>query len=80
MMLIHDASGAVVVVSAESVRIVGEGCIVLNARAVCKRRGRSQVKGEVECGFVAHCSSFLRCLKGLVCAITSLSLRRKEPK
>lgn len=25
-------------------------------------------------------SSFLRCLKGLVCAITSLSLRRKEPK
>lgn len=24
-------------------------------------------------------SSFLRCLKGLVCAITSLSLRRKEP-
>ena len=34
MMLIHDASGAVVVVSAESVRIVGEGCIVLNARAV----------------------------------------------
>ena len=145
MMLIHDASGAVAVVSAESVRIVGEGCIVLNARAVyihnqaltseqaaivkrgvmatlddpaaledlhgkhdvtgvdlpprdClgvafgeftdrggrragdgKRRGRSQVKGEVECGFVTHCSSFLRCLKGLVCAITSLSLRRKEP-
>ena len=34
MMLIHDASGAVVVVSAESVRIVGEGCIVLNERAV----------------------------------------------
>lgn len=34
MMLIHDASGAVAVVSAESVRIVGEGCIVLNARAV----------------------------------------------
>lgn len=33
-MLIHDASGAVAVVSAESVRIVGEGCIVLNARAV----------------------------------------------
>ena len=32
-MLIHDASGAVAVVSAESVRIVGEGCIVLNARA-----------------------------------------------
>lgn len=168
MMLIHDASGAVVVVSAESVRIVGEGCIVLNARAVYihnqaltseqaaivkrgvtatlddpaaledlhgkhdvasvdlpprdglgvdgdgvdahvgkpdgldeavtglqtfgeltdhggrrtgdgKRRGRSQVKGEVERGFVAHCSSFLRCLKGLVCAITSLSPRRKEP-
>lgn len=26
-MLIHDASGAVAVVSAESVRIVGEGCI-----------------------------------------------------
>jgi hypothetical protein len=24
-------------------------------------------------------SSFLRCLKGLVCVITSLSLRRKEP-
>lgn len=24
-------------------------------------------------------SSFLRCLKGLVCAITSLSPRRKEP-
>ena len=158
MMLIHDASGAVAVVSAESVRIVGEGCIVLNARAVYihnqaltseqaaivkrgvmatlddpaaledlhgkhdvtgidlpprdglgvdgdgvdeavtglqtfgeftdrggrrtgdgKRRGRSQVKGEIERGFVAHCSSFLRCLKGLVCAITSLSLRRKEP-
>ena len=34
MMLIHDASGAVGVVSAESVRIVGEGCIVLNARTV----------------------------------------------
>ena len=34
MMLIHDASCAVAVVSAESVRIVGEGCIVLNARAV----------------------------------------------
>lgn len=33
-MMIHDASGAVAVVSAESVRIVGEGCIVLNARAV----------------------------------------------
>ena len=168
MMLIHDASGAVAVVSAESVRIVGEGCIVLNARAVyihnqaltpeqaaivkrgvtatlddpaaledlhgkhdvasvdlprnClgvdgdgvnahvgkpdgldeagaglqtfgeftdrggrrtsdgKRRGRSQVKGEVERVFVTHYSSFLRCLKGLVCAITSLSLRRKEPK
>lgn len=168
MMLIHDASGAVAVVSAESVRIVGEGCIVLNARAVyihnqaltseqaaivkrgvmatlddpaaledlhgkhdvtgidlpprdclgvdgdgvdahvgkpdgldeavtglqtfgeftdrggrCtsdgKRRGRSQVKGEIERVFVTHCSSFLRCLKGLVCAITSLSLRRKEP-
>lgn len=24
-------------------------------------------------------SSFIRCLKGLVCAITSLSLRMKEP-
>ena len=168
MMLIHDASGAVAVVSAESVRIVGEGCIVLNARAVyihnqaltseqaaivkrgvmatlddpaaledlhgkhdvtgidlpprnglgvdgdgvdahvgesdrlneaaagfqsfgeladrgCRRpgdgqrRGRSQVKGEIERVFVTHYSSFLRCLKGLVCAITSLSLRRKEP-
>ena len=168
MMLIHDASGAVAVVSAESVRIVGEGCIVLNARAVyihnqaltseqaaivkrgvmatlddpaaledlhgkhdvasvnlpprdclgvdgdgvdahvgkpdgldeagaglqtfgeftdrggrrtsdSKRRGRSQVKGEIERVFVTHCSSFLRCWKGLVCAITSLSLRRKEP-
>lgn len=33
-MLVHDASGAVVVVSAESVRMVGEGCIVLNPRAV----------------------------------------------
>lgn len=168
-MLIHDASGSVAVVSAETVKIAGEGCIVLNARAVyihnqaltpgqaaivkrgvmatlddpaaledlhgkhdvtgvdlpprdClgvdgdgvdahvgepdgldeagaglqtfgeftdrggrragdgKRRGRSQVKGEVERVFVTHCSSFLRCLKGLVCAITSLSLRRKEPK
>ena len=75
MMLIHDASGAVAVVSAESVRIVGEGCIGVDG----KRRGRSQVKNEVERCFVAHCSSFLRCLKGLVCAITSLSLRRKEP-
>ena len=48
-MLLHDAAGSVVVVSAESVKMAGEGCIVL------------------------------RCLKGLVCAITSLSLRRKEP-
>lgn len=167
-MLLHDAAGSIVVVSAESVKMAGEGCIVLNARAVyihnqaltpeqaaivkrgvmatlddpaaledlhgkhdvtgvdlpprdClgvdgdgvdahvgkpdgldeavtglqtfgeftdrggrrtgdgKRRGRSQVKGEVERVFVTHCSSFLRCLKGLVCAITSLSLRRKEP-
>jgi hypothetical protein len=133
MMLIHDAAGSIVVVSAESVKMAGEGCIVLNARAVYihnqaltseqaaivkrgvmatlddpaaledlhgkhdvasvdlpprdglgvdgdgKRRGRSQVKGEIERVFVTHCSSFLRCLKGLVCAITSLSLRRKEP-
>lgn len=168
-MMIHDAAGSIVVVSAESVKMAGEGCIVLNARAVYihnqaltseqaaivkrgvmatledptaledlhgkndvtgidlpprnglgvdgngvdahvgkpdgldeagaglqtfgeltdrggrrtsdgKRRGRSQVKGEVERVFVTHYSSFLRCLKGLVCAITSLSLRRKEPK
>lgn len=169
-MMIHDAAGSIVVVSAESVKMAGEGCIVINARAVyihnqaltpeqaaivkrgvtatlddpaaledlhgkhdvasvdlpprhstgvdgdgmdahigesdrldktpvgtqplseladrcgcgsChgQRRGRSQVKNEVERCFVAHCSSFLRCLKGLVCcAITSLSLRRKEPK
>lgn len=168
-MMIHDAAGSIVVVSAESVKMAGEGCIVINARAVyvhnqsltsgqaaivkhgiatilddpealeklkrehgisgvdlpprhstgvdgdgmdahigesdrldktpvgpqplseladrcgcgsChgQRRGRSQVKNEVERCFVAHCSSFLRCLKGLVCcAITSLSLRRKEP-
>lgn len=130
-MLLHDAAGSIVVVSAESVKMAGEGCIVLNARAVYihnqaltpeqaaivkrgvmatlddpaaledlhgkhdvtgvdlpprnglgvdgKRRGRSQVKGEVERVFVTHYSSFLRCLKGLVCAITSLSLRRKEP-
>lgn len=39
-MLIHDASGAVAVVSAESVRIVGEGCIVLNARAVVLNTGK----------------------------------------
>lgn len=168
-MMIHDAAGSIVVVSAESVKMAGEGCIVLNARAVYihnqaltseqaaivkrgvmatledptaledlhgkhdvtgidlpprnglgvdgngvdahvgkpdgldeagaglqtfgeltdrggrrtsdgKRRGRSQVKGEVERVFVTYYSSFLRCLKGLVCAITSLSLRRKEPK
>ena len=169
MMLIHDASGAVAVVSAESVKMAGEGCIVLNARAVYihnqaltseqaaivkrgvtatlddpaaledlhgkhyvasvdlpprdglwvdgdgvdahvgkpdgldeavtglqtfgeftdrggrrtgdgKRRGRSQVKGEIECGFVAHCSSFLRRFRRLVCvAASSLSPRRKEP-
>lgn len=168
-MLLHDAAGSIVVVSAESVKMAGEDCIVLNARAVYihnqaltpeqaaivkrgvmatlddpaaledlhgkhdvtgidlpprnglgvdgdgmdahvgkpdglaeavtrlqtfgestdrggrrtsdgKRRGRSQVKGEIERVFVTHCSSFLRCLKGLVCAITSLSLRRKEPK
>lgn len=167
-MMIHDAAGSIVVVSAESVKMAGEGCIVLNARAVYihnqaltseqaaivkrgvmatledptaledlhgkhdvtgidlpprnglgvdgngvdahvgkpdgldeagaglqtfgeltdrggrrtsdgKRRGRSQVKGEVERVFVTHYSSFLRCLKGLVCAITSLSRRRKEP-
>lgn len=167
-MMIHDAAGSIVVVSAESVKMAGEGCIVLNARAVYihnqaltpeqaaivkrgvtatlddpaaledlhgkhdvtgidlpprnglgvdgngmdahvgkpdgldeavtglqtfgeltdrggrrtsdgKRRGRSQVKGEVERVFVTHYSSFLRCLKGLVCAITSLSPRRKEP-
>ena len=168
-MMIHDAAGSIVVVSAESVKMAGEGCIVLNARAVYihnqaltpeqaaivkrgvtatlddpaaledlhgkhdvasvdlpprnglgvdgngvdahvgkpdgldeavtrlqtfgeftdrggrrtgdgKRRGRSQVKGEIERVFVTHRSSFLRRLKGLVCAITSLSLRRKEPK
>lgn len=167
-MMIHDAAGSIVVVSAEAVKMAGEGCIVLNARAVYihnqaltpeqaaivkrgvmatlddpaaledlhgkhdvtgidlpprnglgvdgdgvdahvgkpdgldeasaglqtfgeftdrggrrtsdgKRRGRSQVKGEIERVFVTHYSSFLRCLKGLVCAITSLSLRRKEP-
>lgn len=33
-MLLHDAAGSVVVVSAESVKMAGEGCIVLNARAV----------------------------------------------
>ena len=44
-----------------------------------QRRGSSQVKSEIERVFVTHYSSFLRCLKGLVCAITSLSLRRKEP-
>lgn len=33
-MLIHDAAGSIVVVSAESVKMAGEGCIVLNARAV----------------------------------------------
>lgn len=33
-MLLHDAAGSIVVVSAESVKIAGEGCIVLNARAV----------------------------------------------
>lgn len=166
-MLVHDASGAVVVVSAESVRMVGEGCIVLNPRAVyihnqaltpeqaaivkrgvmamlddpvtledlkgkhdvtgvdlpprdgagvdgdgvdahvgesdrlneaaagfqsfgeladrgCRRpgdgqrRGRSQVKGEVECSFVAHCSSFLRRVTVVVDALSSLLRRRKD--
>ena len=33
-MMIHDAAGSIVVISAESVKTVGEGCIVLNARAV----------------------------------------------
>lgn len=33
-MLLHDAAGSIVVVSAESVKMAGEGCIVLNARAV----------------------------------------------
>lgn len=33
-MMIHDAAGSIVVVSAESVKMAGEGCIVLNARAV----------------------------------------------
>lgn len=55
-MLIHDASGAVAVVSAESVRIVGEGCIVLNARAVYihnqamthARRARREWEGAQE--------------------------------
>lgn len=28
-MLLHDAAGSVVVVSAESVKMAGEGCIVL---------------------------------------------------
>lgn len=76
MMLIHDASGAVAGLQTfgeftdRGGRRTGDG----------KRRGRSQVKGEIERVFVTHCSSFLRCLlKGLVCAITSLSLRRKEP-
>lgn len=168
-MLLHDAAGSIVVVSAESVKMAGEGCIVLNARAVyihnqaltpeqaaivkrgvmatlddpaaledlhgkhdvtgidlpprnClgvdgdgvdahvgkpdgldeagaglqtfgeltdrggrrtgdgKRRGRSQVKGEIERVFVTHCSSFLRRFRRLVCvAASSLSLRRKEP-
>ena len=168
-MMIHDAAGSIVVVSAESVKMAGEGCIVLNARAVYihnqaltseqaaivkrgvmatlddpaaledlhgkhdvtgidlpprdglgvdgdgvdahvgkpdgldeagaglqtfgeftdrggrragdgKRRGRSQVKGEVERVFVTHCSSFLRRFRRLVCvAASSLSLRRKEP-
>lgn len=33
-MLLHDAAGSIVVVSAESVKMAGEGCLVLNARAV----------------------------------------------
>lgn len=33
-MMIHDAAGSIVVVSAEAVKMAGEGCIVLNARAV----------------------------------------------
>ena len=28
-MMIHDAAGSIVVVSAESVKMAGEGCIVL---------------------------------------------------
>lgn len=28
-MLLHDAAGSIVVVSAESVKMAGEGCIVL---------------------------------------------------
>lgn len=168
-MMIHDAAGSIVVVSAESVKMAGEGCIVLNSRAVyihnqaltpeqaaivkrgvtatlddpaaledlhgkhdvasvdlpprnClgvdgdgvnahvgkpdgldeagaglqtfgeltdrggrrtgdgKRRGRSQVKGEIERVFVTHYSSFLRRFRRLVCvAASSLSPRRKEP-
>lgn len=164
-MLLHDAAGSVVVVSAESVKMAGEGCIVLNARAVyihnqaltpeqaaivkrgvtatlddpaaledlhgkhdvasvdlpprdClgvdgdgvdahvgkpdgldeagaglqtfgeftdrggrrtgdgKRRGRSQVKGEIERVFVTHRSSFLRRVRRFVCVAAS-SLRRR---
>lgn len=103
-MLIHDASGSVAVVSAETVKIAGEGCIVLNARAVYIHN-QALTPGQaaiVKRGVMATLddpaaleylhgkhdvasvdlprSSFLRCLKGLVCAITSLSLRRKEPK